>query len=381
MDPESSSGQAPGPRSLLAHSPGETDEQRPVVAGLWQCKSQKPVANAWPAHIPLPIPHASDLTPGDRLNIVAWFWVALGIVLLYGGGELLLRYSVALARRLGISPLVIGLTVVAFGTSAPELAATLAAALRGNPQVAYGNVIGSNIANLSLVLGMAALVQPLYTRARFIKREMPFLLLVSVLLFFVVADGLVSRLEGGLLVLGLLAYLFYLLRNTDEPEEVEAEFVSEYGHNGPSLLVSLLGLTAGIALLSLGAGALVEGATTLARAWGVPDRVIGLTVVALGTSLPELASALVAARKGESDILLGNLIGSNVFNSLGILGLTALVRPIHPDGSAVMIDLAVMLGLVLLAWPMLYTGLRLGRREGAVLLFVYLIYIRYLFIS
>jgi len=312
---------------------------------------------------------------------VAWLWIALGVILLYWGGELLLRYAVALARRLGISPLVIGLTVVAFGTSAPELAATLAAALRGNPQVAYGNVVGSNIANLSLVLGMAALVRPLATKARFIKREMPFLFLVSVLLFFVVADGLVSRLEGGLLVLGLLAYLFYLLHNTEEPEEVEAEFSAEYGYNGPGLLVSLLGLTAGIVLLSVGAGALVEGATTLARAWGVPDRVIGLTIVALGTSLPELASALVAARKGESDILLGNLIGSNVFNSLGILGLTALVRPIHPDGSAVMIDLAVMLGLVLLAWPMLYTGLRLGRREGAVLLFAYVIYIRYLFVS
>ena len=310
---------------------------------------------------------------------MAWLWIALGVVLLYGGGELLLRHSVALARRFGISPLVVGLTIVAFGTSAPELAATLAAALRGNPQVAYGNVIGSNIANLSLVLGLAALVRPLFTRARFIRREMPFLFFVSAALFVVVGDGLVSRFEGGLLVLGLAVYLVYLLRSGDEPPAVEAEFAAEYGRADSSLLLSLLGLAAGIALLSVGASTLVEGAATLARAWGVADRVIGLTVVALGTSLPELASALVAARKGESDILLGNLIGSNVFNSLGILGLTALVRPIRPDGPAVMLDLEVMLGLVLLAWPMLYTGLRLGRREGTVLLVVYLVYVAYLF--
>ena len=310
---------------------------------------------------------------------MAWFLVALGVALLYLGGELLLRYSVALARRLGVSPLVIGLTVVAFGTSAPELAATLAAALRGSPEVAYGNVIGSNIANLSLVLGAAALARPLVTRARFIRREMPFLLAVSLLLFWVVGDGWVSRLEGAGLLAGLALYLVYLLREKEEPPEVTAEFAAEYGHDGLSPWLAAAGLTAGVLLLSGGATVLVGGATTLARAWGVPERVIGLTVVALGTSLPELASALVAARKGESEILLGNLIGSNVFNSLGILGVTALVSPIRPDGPAVMLDLAVMLGLVLLAWPMLYTGYRLGRREGAVLLAVYLAYVAYLF--
>ncbi|WP_457637644.1 calcium/sodium antiporter [Oceanithermus sp.] len=310
---------------------------------------------------------------------MAWLWVALGVVLLYWGGELLLRHSVALARRLGISPLVVGLTIVAFGTSAPELAATLAAAFRGSPQVAYGNVVGSNIANLSLVLGLAALVRPLATRARFIKREMPFLFAVGLSLFLVVADGLVSRLEGGLLLLGLLLYLVYLLRNGGEPAAVEEEFAAEYGSVSVGPVLSLLGLGLGIVLLSAGATSLIEGATTLARAWGVPERVIGLTVVALGTSLPELASSLVAARKGESDILLGNLIGSNVFNSLGILGLTALLRPIRADVPAVKLDLAVMLGLILLAWPMLYTGLRLGRREGAVLLAVYLAYVAYLF--
>jgi len=310
---------------------------------------------------------------------VAWLLIALGVVLLYLGGELLLRHSVALARHWGISPLVIGLTVVAFGTSAPELAATLAAALSGSSEVAYGNVIGSNIANLSLVLGAAALMRPLATQARFIRREMPFLFLVTLSLFAVVGDGLINRWEGGLLLTGLFVYLAYLLRQPRESPEVEAEFAAEFGEGSFSPLFAVAGLTLGILLLSGGASALVNGATTLAKAWGVPERVIGLTIVALGTSLPELASSLVAARKGESDILLGNLIGSNVFNSLGILGVTALIRPVQPDGSAAMLDLAVLLGLVLLAWPMLYTGMRLGRREGAVLLFIYLLYIRYLY--
>lgn len=316
---------------------------------------------------------------GVSLGFVAWLWVALGVTLLYFGGELLVRHAVALARRLGMSPLVVGLTVVAFGTSAPELAATLAAALRGNPQVAYGNVIGSNIANLSLVLGLAALVHPLRTQARFIRREMPFLLIVSLVLYYVVSDGWIGRLEGFLLFAGLIAYLTYLLREKEEIPDVEAEFAAEYARSGPAVWVSLLGVAAGVALLTVGASALVEGAATLARAWGVADRVVGLTVVALGTSLPELASALVAARKGESDLVLGNLVGSNIFNVFAILGITAMVRPVQPDGPGVLVDLAVMLGLVLLAWPFLYTGLRLGRREGAVLLLVYLVYVRYLF--
>ncbi|WP_293170971.1 calcium/sodium antiporter [Oceanithermus sp.] len=312
---------------------------------------------------------------------MAWFWVGLGIGLLYLGGEGLVRYSVALARRLGISPLVVGLTVVAFGTSAPELAATLAAAFKGSPQMAYGNVVGSNIANLSLVLGLAALVRPLRTQARFIRREMPFLFAVSLVLFAVLADGAIGRLEGALLVLGLVVYLGYLLREREEPPDVEAEFAAEFRAEGPPPLLSLLGVAGGVVLLTLGATSLVEGAVALARSWGVPDRVIGLTVVALGTSLPELASALVAARKGESEIVLGNLVGSNIFNVFAILGITALVHPIRVNGGAPWLDLGVMLALVLLAWPFLYTGLRLGRREGAVLLAVYLLYVRYLFVA
>lgn len=310
---------------------------------------------------------------------MAWLWVILGIALLYFGGELLVRHAVALARRIGMSPLVVGLTIVAFGTSSPELAASLAAAIAGNSQLAYGNVVGSNIANLSLVLGLAALVHPLRTQARFIKREMPFLLLVSLALYLVVVDGQIGRLEGALLFSGLLVYLSYLLREKEEAPEVEAEFAAEYARTGPNPWSSLIGIAVGTALLAAGASMLVEGASSLARAWGVSNRVVGLTVVALGTSLPELASSLVAARKGESELVLGNLVGSNVFNTLAILGLTALAHPLHINGAGRTVDLLVMLALVLLAWPFLYSGLRLGRREGAVLLLVYLAYAHYLF--
>ncbi len=311
---------------------------------------------------------------------MAFFWLVLGIALLYGGGELLLRYAVALARRVGVSPLVIGLTVVAFGTSAPELAATLAAVSRGSSAMAFGNVVGSNIANLSLVLGAAALARPLLTHARFIKREMPFLLLVSLALIWVSLDGRVSRLEGLALLVALLAYLWYLLKQKGETPEVRSEFDVEYHNGREPLLLLLVGLAAGIALLTMGASALIKGAVALAHSLGVPDRIVGLTVVALGTSLPELASAVVGARKGEPDIVLGNVVGSNVFNSLAILGVTAAVSPLRPDGGA-LLDLAVMLGLVLLAWPFLYSGLRLGRREGALLLMVYFVYVTYLFAS
>ncbi len=306
---------------------------------------------------------------------MSWVLLVLGILLLYLGGETLVRNATRLARALGISPLVVGLTVVAFGTSAPELAATVTAALKGAPGVALGNVVGSNIANLGLILGLAALISPLRTTARFLRREVPFMLGVSVLMFGLVQDGMVTRANAAVLLLLLGVYLTYLLREEREPPEVEAEFVEAYGADRVPVWRGLLGVGAGVGLLVLGADALVEGAVALARGFGVSERVIGLTVVAVGTSLPELASALVAALRRESDIVLGNLVGSNVFNVLAILGVTALVRPVPVQTGAVQLDLGVMLGLSVLVWPFLYTGYRLGRREGAALLLAYLGYV------
>jgi len=301
----------------------------------------------------------------------------LGIALLTLGGELLVKNAALLARALGMPPLVVGLTVVAFGTSAPELAASLAAALEGAPGIAYGNVVGSNLANLGLVLGLAALIRPLRVEARFLRREAPFMVAVALLLAVSVWDGVVDRWEGAFFLFLLAGYL-YLLLGDREPPEVLAEFAGAYGKGARRLVYRLFLLGLGVLFLTLGARSLVAGAVALAAALGVPDRVIGLSVVALGTSLPELAAALVAVLRREGDILLGNLIGSNVFNVLGILGTVALVKPLVL-GTPPAFDLAALLLLSGLAWAFLWTGRRLGRREGALLFLLYLGYVGWIY--
>jgi cation:H+ antiporter len=300
--------------------------------------------------------------------------IAAGVVVLYFGGELLVRGSSALARAVGMSPLVVGLTVVAFGTSSPELAATIAANFKGAPAVALGNVIGSNIANLGLILGAAALVLPLVARARFLRRELPFMVVVSALVWPLAADGVVGRLDALLLLAGIAIYLAVLLRKGESPEVVE-EFRAELGDGRPRVGRSLGAVAAGIGLLVVGAHLLVEGAVAMARGMGVSEAVIGVSLVAVGTSLPELASSLVAAARRESDIALGNLIGSNVFNVLGILGIAALVQPLAVPFAELRADYWVMMGFSLLIVPFLWTGSRVGRIEGAILLTAYTGYI------
>ena len=304
--------------------------------------------------------------------------VLLGTLLLYAGGEALVRNAVRLARTWDVSPLVIGLTVVAFGTSSPELAATLNAATRGVPEIALGNVIGSNIANLGLILGITALVYPIRTQARFIRREVPIMIGVSALLPVFLLNGVIGRLQGLLLLALLVPYLWVLLRSR-EPVGVEAEFTQEYDRPTGSTWWPLMGTVVGIALLAVGAHSLVEGGVNIARTMGVPERVIGLTLVAFGTSLPELAAALVAAIRREAGIVLGNLIGSNIFNVLVVLGTTALIKPLTVPFNGIWIDLGVMLALSLTVVPLLATGYRIGRLEGAVLLVAYLAYVGYLY--
>jgi len=301
------------------------------------------------------------------------FLILLGVLLLYLGGELLVKNAALLARAVGLSPLVVGLTVVAFGTSAPELAATLAAALRGTPEVAYGNVVGSNAANLGLILAIAALIRPIRAKALFLRRELPFMVAVALLLWYVVADGVVSRLEGGFLLALLVLYLLVLLTDR-EPPEVEEEFAAEFGRAARYVALRVLLLALGVLFLALGASSLVEGAVAIARYLGVSERAIGLTVVAVGTSLPELAAAVVAALRREGDILLGNVVGSNVFNVLGILGTVAVVRPLFLERGPGP-DLWGMVALSFVAWLFLWTGMRLGRREAAVLLAFYVFYV------
>lgn len=306
-------------------------------------------------------------------------WLLLGVGLLYLGGEGLVRGASALGRRLGMSPMVIGLTIVSVGTSSPELAATIAGVLEGAPAVSFGNVVGSNIANLALVLGLTAIVWPLDVAACFIRREMPFMLLTSAWMFLLVVNGRIGRLEGVLLV-GVLALYLRSLLGRQEDAEVEAEFAAAYGRGPTSGWVSGLAVLAGIGLLVAGAHFLILGAVGLARSLGVSERVIGLTMVALGTSLPEMASSAVAAIRREGDIVLGNLIGSNIFNILFILGTTSLVRSIAVETQEVWGDLLAMMIVSLMAWFFLRTGRRLARVEGLLLVAAYVTYLAYLFV-
>ncbi len=296
--------------------------------------------------------------------------------MLYGGGEVLIHAATRLALLLRVSPLVIGLTVVAFGTSAPELAATLAASFKGLGDVAFGNVIGSNIANLGLVLGLTALVRPLKTSFRFVTQEVPFMLFTGGLLFVLARDGALGRTEGLVFLFLLAVFLWFLFRR-------EGSVASPFPGEGPAppkkILFYLAGVALGVGLLSFGANVLVEGAVGLARRFGVSERVIGLTLVALGTSLPELVSTLVAAYRRAGDIILGNIIGSNIMNVLAILGLTPLIRPFSFSKEEVVLDLGVMMAFSLVAWGMLAYQKGLGRLKGAVLLAGYLIYVYFLY--
>ncbi|MFN3390710.1 MAG: calcium/sodium antiporter [Meiothermus ruber] len=303
--------------------------------------------------------------------------IASGIVLLYFGGEALVKNAVVLARSWGISTMVVGLTVVAFGTSSPELAASLAAALTGSPAIAIGNVVGSNILNILLILGVTALLAPIRAQAQFIKREVPIMIGAALLLFvFLYFDQQITRWEGlfSMALLGL--YIWFLYRSSiSESADVLEEFDQEYGQPAKTGWQTYVGLVLGLALLGVGARLLTIGAVELARAFGVPELIIGLTIVALGTSLPEVAASITAALRREPDIALGNIVGSNVFNILGILGLTALVQPVGLPWEGIQRDMWVMLLASVLLWPFLATGSRLGRREGGVFLGLYVAYV------
>jgi cation:H+ antiporter len=315
---------------------------------------------------------------GATLHGVDVALVVLGVIGLYAGGELLVRNASRLAAALGVAPLVIGLTVVAFGTSAPELAATLVAAFRGAPSLAVGNVLGSNIANIGLILGLMALVYPLTTGASFVRREVPYLVGVTVLAAVLFVDGRLGWVEGSVLLLALVAFLALAFR-TPAAAAVSDVPIEVGDRNRSGALGALALALVGIAVLVGAAHVLVTGAVSLAEALGVSERVIGLTMVAVGTSLPELASSLVAAMRREADLILGNIIGSNVFNLAFVLGLAAVVHPIEVDAVALRVDLLSMAVFTLVMVPIVVTGLRVGRREGTVLLVGYLAYVGWLF--
>jgi cation:H+ antiporter len=300
----------------------------------------------------------------------------LGVGLLYVGGELLVRNAVKLAVRFGLSPLVIGLTVVAFGTSMPELAATLASVIDGFPQIAVGNVIGSNTANVGLILGLTAMVYPLMAGPKFLSREFSMIMLAGFLTVPVFFDNQVGRVEGFGLLMILGIYLYLLFR---QPPDLEPEIDLPPKGAVPPLWRALIGVVLGIVLLIVGARSLVSGAVAIARLLGVPEAVIGLTLVAFGTSLPELASSLIAALRKQTDIILGNIVGSNVFNVLAILGVTATVTPFEQPYMAIRLDLWVMLAFSAAILPLMIRRNRLGRLGGTLLLVAYLGYVAFLY--
>jgi cation:H+ antiporter len=305
----------------------------------------------------------------------------LGIVALYFGAEWLVRGASRLARSFGMSALVVGLTVVAVGTSAPELVVSMLAASRGQVDLTVGNVIGSNISNIALILGISALIYPIAMQSRLVARGIPLMILATLAFAVLILDGGLGRLGGALLLAGLVAYFWYMLREgRREPPEVEAEFDSyqrerDCGPGDESRLRNVMLAAAGLVLLAAGAHLLVGAATVFALAIGMSELVIGLTVVAIGTSLPELATSVLAAIRKEADIAVGNAVGSNVLNILAVLGPAALLRPLPIDAAALRLELPVLLGVSIVLLPFAWTRLRLERWEGALLLAGYVVFI------
>lgn len=318
-----------------------------------------------------------------------------GLVLLVAGGEVLVRGAGNIATALGMSPLVVGLTVVSFATSAPEFAVTMRSVLSGSPGLAVGNVVGSNIANILLVLGVAAIITPLTVRSRVVRFDVPVMVGLSLLTTVLALNGVIAQWQGGVLVVCLIAYIIWTVRISrhdpeGEKEKLDPDWVKNEIRPEPAaertprdLIASIVLVAVGVALLVLGATLLVNGATEVATAFGLSDLVIGLTIVAVGTSLPELATGVIAAIRGERDLAVGNAVGSNIFNLGAVLGLAAVMSPggIQIPGGAANLDFLLMTGVALLLLPVVYTGYAVGRWEGIVFVAYYVAYTIYLLLS
>jgi len=294
--------------------------------------------------------------------------------------------SIRLSRSLGVSSLVVGLTVMALGTSLPELFVSIVASLRGEPGVALGNVIGSNIFNIAVVLGLSAVIRPLKIELRLLRLEIPFVLLIALLFAGLAIDGAIGRVDGAILLFTFLAYIVYVRRMASEdPAQLPAQSAARPPDGSPSRSpdrpprtrdralpwAALLMTAAGLVTLAFSAHWLVGTVTGLARSWGISERVISLTLIAGGTSIPELATSIAAIARREADLAVGNLLGSNIFNTLAVVGTAGVVRPLTPTAPFLGLDMLVMLLTVLLLVPLARTGWRLSRWEGGVLFLIY----------
>ena len=292
-----------------------------------------------------------------------------GFVLLIKGGDFLVEGAVSIAKRAHISPMVIGLTIVGFGTSSPELLVSIQAALNGSSGIAIGNVVGSNIANIALILGTAAIFKACSVQKLTLKVDMPFMMLISALFVAIAMSGTISRVAG---IIGFtLLCVFIIWEITIYPTDIPTDEENKPMAVWKALIVIVLSFAA----LVFGSDILVEGASNIARALGVTDRIIGLTIVAVGTSLPELFSSVAAARKGQTDMAIGNVVGSAIFNILCVVGISAAITPIHNTNDGFLTDYVCMIGLTGLLWFFLSTKKTLERWEGIVLLMLYVAYI------
>ena len=313
-------------------------------------------------------------------------FLILGLALLIGGAEFLVRGASRLATAVGISPLVVGLTVVAFGTSSPELAVSVMSAYAGQADLALGNVVGSNIFNVLVILGLSAVIVPLVVAQQLVRFDVPVMIGISLLMYALGMDGNIGRLDGLLLFSGVVAYTVFLIRQSrrERSAEVRAEYEAQFGggdakggwmRNTGLLVIGLAGLI-------LGSHWLVESAVTIARVFGVSELVIGLTIVAMGTSVPEVATSVVAALRGERDIAVGNVVGSNIFNILCVLGLSSVVAPagINVSGAALRFDIPVMIAVALACLPV-FLRYRITRVNGGAFLVYYAAYLVYLILT
>ncbi len=311
-----------------------------------------------------------------------------GLILLVLGGELLVRGSVNVASRLGVSPLVIGLTLVGFGTSTPELVTSVQASLAGAPGIAYGNIVGSNIANILLILGIATIILPITVESSTLKRDGLVMIGVAVVFAAMAATMPAGRLVGAVFLVALAAYIYTAFRQESRPsgdhgavydkslaaQEADPALVPAASATG-SLAVPLLTAAAGLGIVVLGGYLLVEGAVSLARSFGISETVIGLTIVAVGTSMPELVTSVMAALRKQTDVAFGNIVGSNIYNILGIGGATALIAPTNVPAEIVTFDNLVMVAVSVLVIAFAWTGRRISRWEGGVLLAGYVGYV------
>jgi cation:H+ antiporter len=312
---------------------------------------------------------------------VTFLLFVLGLALLVGGADLLVRGAARLATAAGISSLVVGLTVVALGTSAPELAVTVAATYRGEPDLAVGNVVGSNIMNILLILGVSAVVAPLVVRRRVIQLDMPILIGVSVIVVFLALDGAIGRLAGLALLATGAVYTVVVVRQSRRAggDRVQTTVPAGGDADARHIALDILYTLGGLGLLVMGSHWLVQSARDMAEALGISQLAIGLTVVAIGTSLPELATSVVASLRGQRDIAVGNVIGSNLYNLLLVLGTAAALSPtgVAVSSAAVAFDLPIMLGVTVACLPIFYTGRGLSRWEGAAFLAYFVAYTGY----